>query len=291
MIKRYLYMGLYICLLINVSCKKDTRTVSMEKIVTEWMGKTLSIPSDVTTLSSETNSVSREKTSTSYKILVYTDSTGCTSCKLKLSIWKRYIQEIDSIMPGQVEFLFYFQPKSQKELIYLLERDNFTYTIYIDEKGEINKRNNFPPEMEFQCFLLDKENKVVSIGNPSLNPKVWELYKQIITGNKDANIQTITSVKIERSEIEVKDLKAGKVNTVSFILKNTGDVPLLISHIDASCGCTMPHWEKKPIKPTESVEIKVEVKPDNVGLFSKTVTVYCNIEKKIIPLRIKGQAK
>jgi hypothetical protein len=43
-----------------------------------------------------------------------------------------------------------------------------------------------------------------------LNPKVWELYKQIITGNKDANIQTITSVKIERSEIEVKDLKAGK---------------------------------------------------------------------------------
>ena len=117
---------------------------------------------------------------TTYKVLLYTDSVGCTSCRLNLHVWKAYMEEAEAIVPGKVDFLFYFQPKNRKELEYLLKREKMEHTVFMDEKGEINRINDFPEEMEYQCFLLDGENKVISIGNPILNPKIWEIYKQVI---------------------------------------------------------------------------------------------------------------
>jgi hypothetical protein len=52
----------------------------------------------------------------------------------------------------------------------------------MDMENTIMKLNNFPKEQDFRCFLLDKDNKVVMVGNPVLNPGIWELYKKIING-------------------------------------------------------------------------------------------------------------
>lgn len=57
-----------------------------------------------------------------------------------------------------------------------------------------NKLNKLPPYPMFQTFLLDKNNRVIAIGNPIHNPKVKELYLKIILGdeapNKKEKIQT-----------------------------------------------------------------------------------------------------
>ena len=52
----------------------------------------------------------------------------------------------------------------------------------VDVDNRFNKLNNFPADMTFQTFLLDKNNKVVAIGNPIHNLKVRELYLKIIQG-------------------------------------------------------------------------------------------------------------
>jgi hypothetical protein len=57
--------------------------------------------------------------------------------------------------------------------------------VFVDKKNEMMQLNNFPKKPEYQCFLLDKDNKVVMIGNPVLNPGIWELYKKIIRENDD----------------------------------------------------------------------------------------------------------
>ena len=74
-----------------------------------------------------------------------------------------------------IPLLFFFHPKDMKELRYLTRRDSFTYPVCFDEKDELNVLNRFPSDMTFQTFLLDKEHKVVSVGNPVHNPKVKEL--------------------------------------------------------------------------------------------------------------------
>jgi hypothetical protein len=126
------------------------------------------------------------------------------------------------------------------------------------------------------------------IGNPSLNPKIWELYKRQISGQEQTNTR-MTSVSVEQAEIEITGLRVGKKSEVVFKLKNEGDQPLLISHVDASCGCTVPFWEKKPIAPGKVTEIKVEITPEETGFFRKVIRVYCNDKNGIIPLVVKGE--
>jgi len=65
---------------------------------------------------------------------------------------------------------------------FLLNREDFTYPVFIDETNSIDSLNHFPQQPEFQCFLLDGDNKVVAIGNPASNSRIWELYKEIIYG-------------------------------------------------------------------------------------------------------------
>jgi hypothetical protein len=155
----------------------------------------------------------------------------------------------------------------------------------------INHLNRFPDESTYQCFLLDKNNKVLMIGNPSLNPKIWELYKQQVSGKAPMKAMSTTSVSIEQSEIEINDLHVNKKSVTIFKLKNTGKVPLLIARVDASCGCTVPSWEKKPVKPGEETDITLEIQPEETGFFHKTVQVYCNVEKEVVSLSIKGMVK
>lgn len=55
-------------------------------------------------------------------------------------------------------------------------------TIFYDRKGTFTERNNFPVEKTVQVLLLDKNNKVVLIGNPIKQGKVLAAYRKIISG-------------------------------------------------------------------------------------------------------------
>ena len=67
---------------------------------------------------------------------------------------------------------------------YLFLRERFSYPVFIDIKGTINDLNRFPQTTQYQCFLLDKDNKVLMIGNPVMKMRIWELYKSRITGGQ-----------------------------------------------------------------------------------------------------------
>ena len=288
-----LFISIFI-LAITGSCKQDTKKMEAEKIVAEWIGKTVIFPDGINCTSMGKDTICPDVTSKPYKVLLFTDSVGCTSCKLQLHRWSSLIESAEEEVPGQVNFLLYFQPKDEKELKFLLKRDNFKHPVFIDSEDKINKANNFPSDENFQCYLLNEENKVVAIGNPISNPKIWELYKQIITGEEQTEKKTKisnTQIEVEQTDIEFKDLQRKKTSKGVFVLKNIGDKPLIIKNIDSSCGCTVPKWDTQPIKPGDKTEIEVEVTPDDAGFFQKSISVYCNIESGIIKLSVKGMAK
>jgi hypothetical protein len=268
-----------------VSCR-DKKVVEAERIVKEWIGKEILFPDIEPTvlITVVGDSLKRsDRPLKEYKILFYADSAGCTSCKLRLSLWKTYIEELDA----KVDFLFYFQPKREKDLLMEFRREQFTCPVYIDSKNELNFLNKFPDNAQYQCFLLDKDNKVVSIGNPTGNTKIWELYKQTITGKVSDKV-TATTVETEQTEITLKDLKVGKTSEAVFVLKNTGTKPLVIQQVESSCGCTVSEWKKQPIAMGKSTEIRVKITPDSSEYFNKTVTVHCNTEKGQVTFNIKG---
>lgn len=83
--------------------------------------------------------------------------------------------------------------------------------------------------------------------------------------------------------------EAGK-QKFDFVVMNTGDQPLVIQNIVASCGCTTPDWTKGPIPPKGTGKITAIYDPANrPGLFNKTLSVYTNSKPEVVVLIIKGE--
>jgi len=84
--------------------------------------------------------------------------------------------------------------------------------------------------------------------------------------------------------------EAGR-QTYDFIVTNTGNSPLVIKNIVASCGCTTPEWTKQPIPPGGKGKITAIFDPQNRGgeNFNKTLSVYANTKPEVTVLTIKGQ--
>jgi hypothetical protein len=74
-----------------------------------------------------------------------------------------------------------------------------------------------------------------------------------------------------------------------FIIQNTGTAPLVISHVQSSCGCTEPEWSPDPIEPGKNGFVIITYDPTRrPGPFLKNVTVYTNEKKRRQRLTIKG---
>jgi formylmethanofuran dehydrogenase subunit C len=84
-------------------------------------------------------------------------------------------------------------------------------------------------------------------------------------------------------------IKVNNPVTHEFRFTNSGDVPLVISSVQASCGCTVTDYSKDPIPPGAEGYVKATYNAAKVGAFSKTVTVNANAEDSIVQLMIKGE--
>ncbi|MBB1150821.1 DUF1573 domain-containing protein [Myroides sp. NP-2] len=73
-----------------------------------------------------------------------------------------------------------------------------------------------------------------------------------------------------------------------FSFTNTGDADLVIIDARATCGCTVPEYQKTPIKPGETSKLKVRFQTGAVGQQQKTVTLTTNTEKGEEFLTIKA---
>jgi hypothetical protein len=83
--------------------------------------------------------------------------------------------------------------------------------------------------------------------------------------------------------------EAGK-QSFDIVVTNTGNAPLVIQNIAASCGCTQPDWTKQPIPPGGNGKITAKYDPANrPGQFSKTLSVYTNSKPEVVVLTLKGE--
>jgi len=95
---------------------------------------------------------------------------------------------------------------------------------------------------------------------------------------------------------EVSSHDFGKINeedgkaTYVFNFTNKGNAPMVVSRVQASCGCTTPSWTKEPIEPGKKGSITVTYNPlGRPGAFTKTITVYSNASEEQVNLIIRGE--
>ena len=101
------------------------------------------------------------------------------------------------------------------------------------------------------------------------------------TQNADAHM------KFANEEHNFNTIPEGPSVTYDFNFKNIGKEPIVLSTVQASCGCTTPNWSKEPIKPGESSKITATYNTQGrPGAFTKTITVNSNVGSKV--LKISG---
>lgn len=83
-------------------------------------------------------------------------------------------------------------------------------------------------------------------------------------------------------------IKQNKPVTHTFKFRNSGDAPLVISSVQASCGCTVADYSKEPIEPSGEGYVKATYNAATLGVFNKTITVSANTEEGSVVLSIKG---
>ena len=84
-------------------------------------------------------------------------------------------------------------------------------------------------------------------------------------------------------------VKAGVPVSYEFRFTNSGMMPLIISSVKASCGCTVTAYTKDPVDRGGSGFVRATYNAAAPGKFSKTVTVTANTPGGVVVLTINGE--
>ncbi len=278
---KHLYLIITLLLLLP-SCKESNKE-RITRLVNEWEGKEIIFPKNPIFTRYATDTLDYKIPKSKYKVLIYVDSVGCTSCKLQLPKWKELIAYTDSLTGKQIPYLFFFQSKDKKELQYILRRDRFDTPVCIDRNDGLNRLNKFPSELMFQTFLLDEDNKVTVIGNPIHNPLVKDMYLKLLTGKSSPAFNVAsTTAEVINDHINFGMFHKSESKTTIIGIRNTGKAPLIIVDVNTSCGCTTVRYDKTPAQPGDTLKIQIKMTPEETGFFNKTVAVRCNTNRPIV---------
>jgi Protein of unknown function (DUF1573) len=105
----------------------------------------------------------------------------------------------------------------------------------------------------------------------------------------DAGKSDMAAFEWNNASYDFGKIKQGVPVTHEFTFTNSGSTPLVITNVQASCGCTTPAWSKEPIPPGGQGFIKATYNAASLGGFNKTVTVMANVEGGFKQLSIKGE--
>lgn len=99
-------------------------------------------------------------------------------------------------------------------------------------------------------------------------------------------------IAFDKTEYDFGKILQGEVVSYTFHFTNTGNVPLIITGIDKSCGCTASDYPRDPIAPGQGGGIKITYdSKGHFGFQTKTVTVNSNAMPAQTVLRIKAEVR
>jgi hypothetical protein len=67
-----------------------------------------------------------------------------------------------------------------------------------------------------------------------------------------------TTMEVAETKFDFGKMKDGDVVSHDYVIKNTGNAPLMVANVQTSCGCTAPSFPKEPVMPGQEAIITLE---------------------------------
>jgi hypothetical protein len=185
--------------------------------IENWYGKKIILPS-VKLMRSDNK---KHTNPLSKKIKIVTVINGsCAACIDELKKWKTYMQTVDTTQVG-----FVYLIHSEDDLFTFKELNSdyikLSYPYFYDIKKNIIKANKLNDNKTYHTFLLNSDNKVIIVGNPNKDKKIFDQYKTEINKRTPKNKPSVvvkegvngTTIKISNGFI-YKDQNGKILSTV-----------------------------------------------------------------------------
>ena len=244
-----------------ISCSGSNK--EQRDIVAEWAGKEIVIPGE---LGFQVGNipVDYDFDAADFKIVTYVDSAGCTNCRMKLKDWDKVIDGFKSSPDVDVSFLMIVDSDKREEIERLVKDNDFHHPVSIDSAGLFRKANPLPSKPEHQTFLLDADNKVIALGNPVYNPKIRELYAQLIFDSQDHKFPDETSSLCKNAVRSLGVVNRGDTITRLFRLNNNTDSDLTLQEVTPSCHCVSAKADWDVLKSGEYADVEIIYVADTI---------------------------
>lgn len=110
------------------------------------------------------------------------------------------------------------------------------------------------------------------------NEGIAAMVRNPVTANEaEVDTSKLAVLSFVEEKFMFGEVKAGTVIEHTFEFTNTGVVPLVISDVRSTCGCTVAEWPKTPVAPGAKGEIKARFDTKNKnGLEIKPITITAN---------------
>lgn len=149
-------------------------------------------------------------------------------------------------------------------------------------------------------FILKKSILILTIsilvipGCKSRGDKDNSVSPDLITNPVTASGKKVKSdlpvMEFEQVKHDFGTVVQGEKVAHTFKFTNTGGSNLVISNASATCGCTVPTWSKKPVKPGDQGSVEVVFNSSGrTGSVSKTVNILANTQPNTVQLEVTAE--
>lgn len=143
------------------------------------------------------------------------------------------------------------------------------------------------------CGQQAAKPEVAAAAEETAEGEIASIIRNPITADSE-QIDTTRLAKLafEETRHNFGTVEEGAIVNHEFAFTNEGTVPLIISDVRSTCGCTVADWPREPIEPGGSGVIPVRFDTKNkTGIQSKPVTITANTLPSKVNLFLNGRVE
>lgn len=172
--RKHLQYTLLILLLFVCGCTNNNR---VEKEIRDLYGKEIVFPEEYTFMGSNNMSNADIIFEKDVKIVTYIEDFQCTSCIYKMVV--EWSDQIRSIFKDDVYYVVVMSSEDKEQLEELFRNHPIGASIFLYENSIFGVKNDLDIVLSRnRTFMLNKQNRIVVVGEPFDDEKKWAVYKK-----------------------------------------------------------------------------------------------------------------
>lgn len=174
---KFRFLIFIVLIIIIYSCNNRNKKIKGE--LTQIIGKKIELIDTLSNYSID-KGLYKEVILPQMKIISYIDGS-CGSCLYSLANWKELISSNEF---KNISFRLYVKTYNLKQLTLILKEIDFQYPIVVDYQNQFYQKNHIQDEINYETFLVDKDNNILLVGNPLFSNEIKKLYLEVVSQYK-----------------------------------------------------------------------------------------------------------